>query len=69
MIDVLFGMAGSLIVGAGFAGGYLLGKWSAKREQAKTLAEAKKEEKNSSKPSTEEQFKNLMEYGGNFYGQ
>lgn len=69
MIDVLFGMAGSLIVGAGFAGGYLLGKWSAKREQEKLLSEAKEEEKNGSKPSAEEQFKNLMEYGGNLYGQ
>ena len=64
MIDVLFGMAGSLIVGAGFAGGYLLGKWSAKREQAKPLSEAKKEETEDDKIPVSQQFENLMAYSG-----
>ena len=64
MIEVLFGMAGSLIVGAGFAGGYLLGKWSAKREQAKLLAGAKKEETEDVKIPVSQQFENLMAYSG-----
>ena len=64
MIDVLFGMAGSLIVGAGFAIGYGLGVWSAKREQAKPLTEAKKEETEDVKIPVSQQFENLMAYSG-----
>ena len=63
MAELLVGMAGSLIVLAGFAGGYWFGKKAAKNEQKEIFAEDKKKE--TSKPTTEEQFRNLMEYGGN----
>ena len=63
MIDVLAGMAGSLIVGAGFAIGYGLGIRSAKKAQPKPLKETKAEKEESKIPVTE-QFENLMAYNG-----
>lgn len=69
MAEMLMGMAGSLIVFIGIAGAYLFGVWSAKRERAKPLAEAKAEKTKGSKPSIEEQFANLMNYGGPADGQ
>lgn len=64
MIEILVGMAGSLIVFGGVAFGYALGRRDAKREQAKPLAEAKKEETEDVKIPVSQQFENLMAYSG-----
>lgn len=69
MAEILMGMAGCLIVFIGIAGAYMLGVWSAKREKAKPLDEIKKEKPKGWKPSIEEQFANLMNYGGPEDGQ
>ena len=63
MAEMLVGMAGSLIVFAGFALGYGIGVHSAKREQPKVIAEEKAETEGEKIPVSQ-QFENLMTYSG-----
>lgn len=64
MVDILLGMAGSLIVLSGFAFGHWMGLRAGRKDTAYTVKDGAEKEKQTAAMPIEQQFENMMRYSG-----